>query len=103
MHARIAQIRVVVGSDIRPLLVKHTSALLIAWSALALRPEEPVQCVRHNARRDSAKKNYANTVDHCLKEKKDRGVSIDREMELCQKKSPQLTGFRGVYWSLTRR
>lgn len=44
---------------------------------------------------DAQKKTYANAVDQCLKEKKDQGLSIDRAMELCQKKSPQLTGFRG--------
>jgi hypothetical protein len=44
---------------------------------------------------DSQKQNYANAVDQCLKEKKDQGMSIDRAVEICQKKSPQLTGFRG--------
>ncbi len=44
---------------------------------------------------DAQKKNYANTVDQCLKEKKDQGVPLDRAMDMCQKKSPQLTGFRG--------
>jgi len=44
---------------------------------------------------DSAKRNYATTVDQCLKDKKDQGMSIDQAVEACQKKSPQLTGFRG--------
>src|SRR5204862_478243 len=44
---------------------------------------------------DASKKNYANTVDQCLKEKRDQGVPIDRAIEMCQKKPPQLTGFRG--------
>lgn len=44
---------------------------------------------------DAQRKTYANTVDQCLKEKKDQGVSIDRAMEICQKKSPQVLGFRG--------
>lgn len=44
---------------------------------------------------DASKKNYANAVDQCLKEKKDQGVPIDRAIEMCQKKPPQLTGFRG--------
>lgn len=44
---------------------------------------------------DASKKNYANTVDQCLKEKKDQGVPIDRAIEMCQKKAPQLTGLRG--------
>jgi hypothetical protein len=41
------------------------------------------------------KQNYATAVDQCLKEKKDQGMSLDRAVELCQKKSPQVTGFRG--------
>jgi hypothetical protein len=44
---------------------------------------------------DSAKRNYASTVDQCMKDKKDQGMSIDQAVEACQKKSPQLTGFRG--------
>jgi len=46
---------------------------------------------------DGAKKNYANTVDQCLKEKRDQGMSIDQAMEICQKKRTQLTGFRGEF------
>jgi len=44
---------------------------------------------------DSARKNYANTVDQCLKEKKDQGVPIDKAMEACQKKPTPITGFHG--------
>ncbi|HVR87202.1 MAG TPA: hypothetical protein VMU54_22945 [Planctomycetota bacterium] len=44
---------------------------------------------------DGAKKSYANQVDQCMKDKKDQGLSIDQAVEACQKKSPQLTGFRG--------
>lgn len=44
---------------------------------------------------DSQKKNYANAVDACLKEKRDQGVPIDRAMEMCQKKSVPIRGFRG--------
>lgn len=44
---------------------------------------------------DAQKKNYANSVDQCLKEKKDQGVSVDRAMEICQKKPTPITGFHG--------
>lgn len=44
---------------------------------------------------DSAKRNYASGVELCLKEKKDQGIPIDQAVEACQKKPPQLTGFRG--------
>src|SRR5579859_219270 len=44
---------------------------------------------------DSARKNYANTVDQCLKEKKDQGVPIDKAMEACQKRPTPITGFHG--------
>lgn len=44
---------------------------------------------------DAQKKNYANAVDACLKEKRDQGVPIDRAMEMCQKKSAPIRGFHG--------
>jgi hypothetical protein len=44
---------------------------------------------------DSARKNYANTVDQCLKDKKDQGVPIDQAIEACQKKPTPITGFHG--------
>jgi hypothetical protein len=44
---------------------------------------------------DAQKKTYANAVDACLKEKRDQGVSIDRAMDLCQKKSAPIRGFHG--------
>lgn len=44
---------------------------------------------------DSSRKNYANVVDQCLKEKKDQGVPIDQAMEACQKKPTPITGFHG--------
>jgi len=44
---------------------------------------------------DSARKNYANTVDQCLKEKKDQGIPLDQAMDACQKKPIPITGFHG--------
>jgi hypothetical protein len=44
---------------------------------------------------DAQKKNYANAVDACLKEKRDQGVPIDRAMEMCQRRSVPIRGFRG--------
>jgi hypothetical protein len=44
---------------------------------------------------DAQKKNYANAVDQCLKEKKDQGVSLDRAVELCQGRSTPIRGFHG--------
>ncbi|HXX94709.1 MAG TPA: hypothetical protein VEN81_13830 [Planctomycetota bacterium] len=44
---------------------------------------------------DGARKSYASTVDQCLKEKKDQGLPLDQAVELCQRKTPQWTGFRG--------
>lgn len=44
---------------------------------------------------DSARKNYANNVDQCLKEKKDQGIPIDQAVEACQKKPTPITGFHG--------
>lgn len=44
---------------------------------------------------DSARKNYANTVDQCLKDKKDQGIPLDQAVEACQKKPTPITGFHG--------
>jgi hypothetical protein len=44
---------------------------------------------------DSARKNYANNVDQCLKDKKDQGLPIDQAVEACQKKPTPITGFHG--------
>jgi hypothetical protein len=44
---------------------------------------------------DAEKKNYANSVDQCLKEKKDQGVPLDKAMDACQKKPIPVTGFHG--------
>jgi hypothetical protein len=44
---------------------------------------------------DAQKKNYANTVDQCLKDKKDQGVPLDQAMDACQKKPTPITGFHG--------
>jgi hypothetical protein len=44
---------------------------------------------------DAQRKNYANAVDDCLKEKKDQGVPLDRAMDLCQKRSAPIRGFQG--------
>jgi len=44
---------------------------------------------------DAQKKNYANSVDQCLKEKKDQGVPLDKAMDACQKKPTPITGFHG--------
>lgn len=44
---------------------------------------------------DASKKTYANAVDQCLKAQKDQGVSIDRAIEMCRGKPPELLGLRG--------
>lgn len=44
---------------------------------------------------DAQRKNYANAVDACLKEKQAQGYPLDKAMEACQKGQGQMTGFRG--------
>lgn len=44
---------------------------------------------------DAARKSAATTVDLCLKAQRDQGASVDRAIEACRNKAPQITGFHG--------
>jgi hypothetical protein len=44
---------------------------------------------------DAARKSAASTVDQCLKAQKDQGASVDRAIEACRNRPPQITGFHG--------